>query len=72
MDDRILEVAEKVEKGILEARAGSVVISALQWRASRLAPKKYGDLKSIKHSGGITLAELVCGASDDETEAEKD
>ena len=49
MDDRILEVAEKVEKGELDPKAGSVVISAFQWRASKLAPKKYGD--KITHQG---------------------
>ncbi|MDR5729427.1 MAG: hypothetical protein RB191_18595 [Terriglobia bacterium] len=43
MDDKILEVAEKVEQGTLDPKAGSVVISAYQWRASKLAPKKYGD-----------------------------
>jgi hypothetical protein len=62
MDDRILEVAEKVEKGQLDARAGSVVISALQWRASKLEPKKYGDHKLLEHSGRLTFAELVCSA----------
>jgi hypothetical protein len=43
MDDRILEIAQKVESGELEPKAGSVIISAFQWRASKLAPKKYGD-----------------------------
>jgi len=41
MDDKILAVAEKVENGTLDPKAGSVVISAYQWRASKLKPKKY-------------------------------
>jgi|ERR1035437_8170384 hypothetical protein len=64
MDDRILEVAQKVEYGVLDAKAGSVVISALQWRASKLKPKKYGDKQAIEHSGEVTigLAERINAA----------
>ena len=47
MDDKILDVAEKVENGTLDPKAGSVVISAYQWRASKLKPKKYGDNKQV-------------------------
>ena len=55
MDDRILEVAEKVENGELDPKAGSVVISAFQWRASKLAPKKYGDKLGLDHSGEVSV-----------------
>lgn len=48
MDDRILDVANKVESGELEPRAGSVVLSALQWRAEKLKPKKYGKVTTLK------------------------
>lgn len=53
MDDKILEVAEKVENGALDPRAGSVIISAYQWRASKLKPKKYGD--KIDHTVEIDV-----------------
>jgi hypothetical protein len=53
MDDRVLEVANNVESGALEPKAGSVVLSALQWRASKLAPKKYGDKLQTEHSGEV-------------------
>jgi hypothetical protein len=43
MDDRILEVAEKVERGELNPHAGRVVISAFQWRAEKLKPRRYGN-----------------------------
>ena len=49
MDDRILEIAQKVENGELDAKAGSVIISAFQWRAAKLKPKKYGDKMEIEH-----------------------
>jgi len=55
MDDRILEVAQKVEDGALEPKAGSVVISALQWRASKLKPKKYGDKLQTEISGEVSF-----------------
>ena len=55
MDDRILEVAQKVEDGALEPKAGSVVISALQWRASKLKPKKYGDKLQTELSGEVSF-----------------
>jgi hypothetical protein len=69
MDDRILEVAEKVEKGQLDARAGSVVISALQWRASKLQPKRFGDHKLLEHAGKLTLERLICGDGDEDNGA---
>jgi len=47
MDDRILHIADKTESGELPPDAARVVLSALQWRASKLNPKKYGD-NSIK------------------------
>lgn len=43
MDDRILEVANNVEKGDIAPDAARVAISALQWRASKLKPNVYGD-----------------------------
>lgn len=47
MDDKILDVAQRVEDGTLDPKAGSVVISAYQWRASKLKPKKYGDTTKL-------------------------
>lgn len=59
MDDRILEVAEKVEKGSLDPKAGSVVISAYQWRASKLKPKKYGDKIDHNLTGELSVKRVV-------------
>ena len=68
MDDRILEVAQKVENGELEPRAGSVIISAFQWRAAKLKPKKYGD--RTEHTGAnggpITIANITAADLSDE------
>lgn len=51
MDDRILEVANKTEEHKMDPKAASVVIAALQWRAAKLKPKKYGDTKRMEHTG---------------------
>lgn len=49
MDDKILETADACTNET--AQADKVKISAYQWRASKLNPKKYGDSVQMKHSG---------------------
>lgn len=51
MDDMILETA--VATTPESAPADRVKISAFQWRAAKLDPKKYGDAMQMKHSGAI-------------------
>lgn len=34
-------------------------IWARQWRAGKLAPKRYGDKQQVEHSGGVTLEGLI-------------
>lgn len=48
MDDKILDVAEKCENGLIDPQAAKVAISAYQWRASKLKPKVYGDNITLK------------------------
>lgn len=59
MDDRILDVINKVENCEIEPDAARVVIQGLQWRAAKLAPKKYGDKTTIEQNVTVTLASLV-------------
>lgn len=47
MDDRIQDVAEGVLAGNIDPQAGKVAISAFQWRASKLDPKKYGERQQV-------------------------
>lgn len=49
MDDLILDVANASTSET--AQADRVKIAAYQWRASKLLPKKYGDKRSLEHSG---------------------
>lgn len=52
MDDMILDVAMASTSDT--AAADRVKISAFQWRASKLQPKKYGDRLDLNHSGAIS------------------
>ncbi len=63
MDDRILQVAAKCEAGELDPHAAKVVIGALQWRASKLRPKVYGDKlqQEVSGAGGEALKIIVTG-----------
>lgn len=49
MDDMILRVANACTPET--AQADKVKISAYQWRASKLQPKKYGDKVTNEHTG---------------------
>ena len=53
MDHRILGVAGRVESGELAPDAARVVLSALQWRAAKLAPKTYGERIEHQHQGKL-------------------
>lgn len=57
MDEDIGEVIDEVRSGAMDPQAGRVVLAGLQWRAAKLAPKKYGDKIAVdaNHSGGVTL-----------------
>ncbi len=43
MDDRIIDVVNKLERGEMQPDVARVMLSGLQWRAAKLKPKKYGD-----------------------------
>ena len=49
MDERILTVADACTNET--AQADRVKIMAYQWRASKLAPKRYGDKVTNEHTG---------------------
>ncbi len=53
--DRICELAERVEKGELEAHAGRTAIDALKWVAAKLKPKVYGDRQQLELGGSLTV-----------------
>lgn len=57
LDDEMAEVVDEVRSGALDPQAGRVVLAGMQWRASKLAPKKYGDRLDLNanHSGGVQV-----------------
>jgi hypothetical protein len=56
MDEIILDCAMACTPE--SAPADRVRIGALQWRAARLAPKKYGDKLDMNLSGAVEITEL--------------
>jgi hypothetical protein len=61
MFDRVLDTADKVLDGSVPPDAARVAISALQWTAGRLKPKKYGDAQTLRHADadGNKMAAVV-------------
>lgn len=49
VDDEIVEMLGEVKTGTLDPQAARVLLAGYQWRASKLAPKRYGD-KTV-HTG---------------------
>jgi hypothetical protein len=62
LDDEMAEVIAAVRTGRMDPQAGRVVLSGMQWRASKLAPKRYGDALALKHSGGVAVAPVEMDA----------
>ena len=60
MDDLILDTANACTSET--AQADKVKIAAYQWRASKLAPKKYGDKLELEHSGNVTVQVVNYGS----------
>lgn len=57
-DGTFAETGDMVERSRL-------MVDARKWYASKIAPKKYGDLKQVEHSGTVTLEKLITGGDDD-------
>lgn len=53
MDDKIIQLIEDVN--VENASAMRVKLSALQWRAAKLAPKKYGDKQEVELTGQVVM-----------------
>jgi hypothetical protein len=54
MDDMILDAAKACTAET--ALADRIKISAYQWRASKLQPKRYGDKVQTEHSGSVSIS----------------
>jgi hypothetical protein len=57
--DRIAEIEAKVLAGEIPADVARVVIASKQWRASKLAPKKYGDKSEVSVNTTIDVADRI-------------
>jgi len=53
LNDDMADIEGRVLQGELDFQAARVVLSSKQWRAAKLAPKKYGERHQVEHSGSI-------------------
>ena len=63
MDDKIIECVDALEKGSMQPDVGRVILSALQWRASKLKPKKYGDKQIVDVNIDMSISDRLERAS---------
>lgn len=49
--DDMRDIELRVADGTMDPKAGRTVLSSMQWRAVKLAPKKYGDKSSLELTG---------------------
>lgn len=61
--DKMAEIEDRVLSGDLDPVAARVVLASKQWRASKLAPKKYGDKLEL---GGAIEVRRASEMTDDE------
>lgn len=53
--DDIARIEAKVEAGEMPPDAARVLISSKQWRAAKLAPKKYGDKTTVESTSAVKI-----------------
>jgi len=59
--DEMAAIEDAVRSGKMQAKAARVVLWSMQWRAARIAPKKYG--QKLELEGSLGLAHLVAQAA---------
>lgn len=51
LHDDMADIEAEIRSGALDPQAARIIIWSKQWRASKLAPKKYGDKASMEVTG---------------------
>jgi len=84
--DRMEEVEEAVSAGTMDSHAARVVLDSMRWRASKLAPKVYGDRLDVSvtdnrisitgalqaaQSRLVDIVDVPCISSSDASDSEK-
>ena len=62
--DQMIEIEDGVIDGAIAPDVARVVLSSKQWRAAKLAPKRYGDKVHAEHSGDVGLTINVVSFGD--------
>jgi hypothetical protein len=61
--DRILALADKLEKNLIDPNAARVILDAMKWSAAKLRPKVYGDRLDVAIESRAELLVLDYGRS---------
>lgn len=59
--DERAEAAISAASDEFELRKAKEISHHYRWRASKIAPKDYGDKQQVEHSGKVGLEHLVAG-----------
>lgn len=51
MADRVIDTVDQVADGLMDPKAGNVVIGGITWKASKLVPKVYGNFTRQELTG---------------------
>jgi len=62
MDEEQMEICRQIKTKEIAAAEARVLVGVLQWRASKLAPKRYGEKIDVSHSGGIDVSDTSLDA----------
>lgn len=57
--DSMADIEDGVLAGDIEPNAARVALGSLQWRAARLAPKRWGDRVETVHSGEVKVERIT-------------
>jgi len=62
LQEDMADIEDRTLSGEIDPAAARVVLGSKQWRASKLAPKIYGDKQQVEHSVSDTLAQTILAA----------
>ena len=64
-NDKISEIIDKIEAGLIDPNAARVMIDAIKWQAAHERPKRYGDRIDVDHGGKLVIERRVIGGDAD-------
>ena len=57
--DKIADVAQRVEDGLIDPAAARVAIDAYKWSAGKRRPKRYGEKLEVENTGSVQVTHTL-------------